>query len=236
MTLPEICPLDENQMCKGWECHLFCLEWRTKEPTCLIGYSTTRKTSEKSERNKDTYAEETFRKLGRDPISKRKSVSEKGDWIPSRLVKNAPMKPVERKNEKRTHNWPFQEETVRKPDPKLEENYEEKIKERSNAVDPEKAPISMEYRLEEVPEKNQSVCTKMQSRVKERPIVQEKIILNDKHTTIFVASDADKKDNSYRSGRDENTKKLSEIREKRKKLDEVMKIDLQDTQDEDFWS
>lgn len=236
MTLPEICPLDESQMCKGRECHLFCLEWRTKEPTCLIGYSTTRKTSEKLDRNKDTYAEETFRKLGRNPISKRKSVSEKGDWIPSRLVENAPEKPVERKNENRAKNWPFQEETVRKTVPKPEGNYEEKIKERSIAVDLEKAPISMEYKFEEMPEKNQSICTKIQSRVKERPIVQEKIILNDKHTTIFVASDPDKKDNTYLSGRDENTKKLSEIREKRKKLDEVMKIDLQDTQDEDFWS
>ena len=43
MTLPEVCPLDETQTCKGRECHLFCLEWRTREPNCLIGYGTTSK-------------------------------------------------------------------------------------------------------------------------------------------------------------------------------------------------
>ena len=101
MTLPEVCPLDENQKCKGRECHLFCLEWRTREPTCLIGYSTTSKVkSWKDDRKHDTYAEETFRKLGRQSASRKKSVSEKGDWIPTRLAENPEEKPAQRREEK----------------------------------------------------------------------------------------------------------------------------------------
>ncbi len=99
MTLPEICPLGDNQTCKGRECHLFFLEWRLREPICLIGYSTTSKLkSGKADRNKDTYAEDTFRKLSGQPIYKKKNVSEKGDWVPTRLAENFLEKSAERKN------------------------------------------------------------------------------------------------------------------------------------------
>lgn len=103
MTLPELCPLDESQACKGRECHLFCLEWRTREPTCLIGYNTTSKVrSNKADRKKDTYAEDTFRKLGKQqPLPKWKNVSEKGDWMPTRPVEIPPERPAERKEEKK---------------------------------------------------------------------------------------------------------------------------------------
>ena len=101
MTLPEICPLDENQTCKGLECHLFCLEWRTREPTCLIGHNATSKIrSGMDGRKKDTYAEDTFRKLGRQPLPRLKNVSEKGDWTPTRPVEIPPERPVERREEK----------------------------------------------------------------------------------------------------------------------------------------
>jgi hypothetical protein len=238
MTLPEVCPLDESQICKGRECHLFCLEWRTKEPTCLIGYSTTSKIkSGKAGRNKDTYAEETFRKLGRHPLSKRKNVSEKGDWTPTRLIENPPKRPVERKEESFAQSRLFQEATVRKADPKPERNNDEQLKERHTVTDAEKASMRLGSRLKkEAPEENQVICAKTQPKIQEKPRASEKVISRDKHTTIFAAFDTDKKENSYLSGREEKTKKSSESREKRKKLDDVMKIDLPDTHDEDFWS
>ncbi len=237
MTLPEVCPLDESQICKGRECHLFCLEWRTKEPTCLIGYNTTSKIkSGKADRNKDTYAEETFRKLGRHPLSKRKNVSEKGDWTPTRLTENPPKRHVERKEESFTQSRPFQEAAVRKPDPKPEGNYEEKLKERCTAVDAEKASMRLGSRLKkEVPEQNQVICAKTQPKIQEKPRTPEKVISRDKHTTIFAAFETDKKDSSCLSGREEKAKKSPESREKRKNLDEVMEIDLPDTHNDDFW-
>lgn len=238
MTLPEVCPLDESQTCKGRECHLFCLEWRTREPTCLIGYSTTSKIkSGKAERNRDTYAEETFRKLGRQPLSKRKDVSETGDWTPRRLAERPPERPVERKEENFSQSRHFQKAPVQKPDPKPEGNHYERLKERYAASDAEKTSIRLESRLrKESAEQNPVICAKIQPKIQEKPRAPEKVISIDKHTTIFAAFDADKKDNSDLSGREEKVKIPPEDREKRKKLDKVMDIDLPDTYDEEFWS
>jgi hypothetical protein len=106
MTLPKICPLGDNQKCKGLECHLFCLEWRMREPICLIGYSTTSKLkSGKADQNKDTYAEDTFRKLSGHLVYKRKDVYEKGDWIPTKLAEKSMEKPTERKNVSERGDW-----------------------------------------------------------------------------------------------------------------------------------
>jgi hypothetical protein len=238
MTLPEVCPLDESQTCKGRECHLFCLEWRTREPTCLIGYSTTSKIkSGKAERNRDTYAEETFRKLGRQPLSKRKDVSETGDWTPRRLAERPSERPVERKGESFTQSRHFQEAPVQKPDPKPEGNHDERLRERYAASGAEKTSIRLESRLrKESAEQNPVICAKIQPKIQEKPRAQEKVISRDKHTTIFAAFDADKKDNSDLSERDKKVKNPPEDREKRKKLDKVMDIDLPDTYDEEFWS
>lgn len=238
MTLPEVCPLDESQICKGRECHLFCLEWRTKEPTCLIGYSTTSKIkSGKADRNRDTYAEETFRKLGRQPPSKRKNVSEKGDWTPTRLTERPQVRPVERKEESFTPSRDFQEVAVRIPDPKPERNHDERLRERYAASDAEKALIRLESRLRSEPaEQNPVICAKTQPKIQEKPRTPEKVISRNKHTTIFVPFDAGKKDNSYLSGKEEKAKESPKNREKRKKLDQVMEIDLPDTYEEEFWS
>ncbi|MDD2339824.1 MAG: hypothetical protein PHG79_06085 [Methanosarcina sp.] len=317
MTLPEICPLDESQVCKGRECHLFCLEWRTKEPTCLIGYSATSKIkSGKADRKRDTYAEETFRKLGRQPLSKRKNVSEKGDWIPKRLTERPPVRSPERPVEKKersftqknvsekgdwipkrlterpqirspersierkernfTQSRDFQEATVIIPgsqpernyderlreshderlreshderlreshderlreshDERLRESHDERLKERYVASDAEKASIRLEPRLKkEAIEQNSVIYAKIQPKIQEKPRTPERVISRDRHTTIFTAFDADKKDNSCLSGREEKTKGASQNREKRKKLEDVMEIDLPDTYDE-FWS
>jgi len=250
MTLPEVCPLDESQTCKGRECHLFCLEWRTREPTCLIGYSTTSKIkSGKADRNRDTYAEETFRKLGRQPLPKRNNVSEKGDWIPSRLAERPPGRHIEKKEENFTQSQPSQEaairnpdlkparEAVRNPDPKPERNHDERLRERYAASEAEKASVRLEpgFRKESA-EQTPVICAKTQPKIQEKPRTPEKVVSRDKHTTIFAAFDADKKDNSYLSGREEKAKKPPENREKRKKLDEAMEIDLPDIYDEEFWS
>ena len=85
-------------------------------------------------------------------------------------------------------------------------------------------------------EQNPIICAKTQPKVQEKPKAQEKVISRDKHTTIFASCDADEKDSSYPSGREEKTKKPPENKERRKKLDEVMKIDLPDVYDEEFWS
>ena len=45
-----------------------------------------------------------------------------------------------------------------------------------------------------------------------------------------------KKEDPYSSGREEQTKKAPEDKEKRRKLDEVLKIDTPEVYDEEFWS
>lgn len=238
MTVPEVCPLDESQVCKGRECHLFCLEWRTREPTCLIGYSTTSKIkSGRADHNRDTYAEETFRKLGRQPLSKRKNVSEKGDWIPTRLREKPPKKHLERKEEIFIQNQYSQESAVRKPDPKPEENYDERLREKYAISDAEKSCMRPESRLKkESVEQNPVICAKIQPKNQEKPRASEKVISRDKHTTIFAPFNADKKDNSCLSGKEEKAKKSPEDREKRKKLQDAMEIDLPETNEKEFWS
>jgi hypothetical protein len=235
MTLPEVCPLDESQTCKGRECHLFCLEWRSREPTCLIGYSTTSKIkSGKAGRNKDTYAEDTFRKLGRQPLSKRKDVSEKGDWTPSRLTNKSSERSVERNEEIFSKNRYFQETDVKKPE-KPEGNHDER--QRYVPSDAEKASIRLESRLKIEPvEQNLVIHAKIEPKFQEKPKAPEKVISRDKHTTIFAPFNNDKKDDSCLPGREEKVIKSAENKEKRKKLDKAMEIDLPETYDEDFWS
>lgn len=238
MTLPEVCPLDESQTCKGRECHLFCLEWRSREPTCLIGYSLTSKIkSGKAGRNRDTYAEDTFRKLGRQPLSKRKDVSEKGDWIPSRFTKKSSEKPVEKTEEGFSKNRHFQETDVKKPDSKSEGNHDDRLRERYDSSDAEKASIRLESRFKIEPvEQNPVIYADTRPKVQGKSKTPEKVVSRDKHTTIFAPFNNDKKDDSCLSGREEKVIKSAENKEKRKKLDKAMEIDLPETYDEDFWS
>ncbi len=238
MSLPEICPLDETQICKGRECHLFCLEWRTREPTCLIGYSTTSKVKSGNEgRKKDTYAEETFRKLGRQPLSKKRHSSENGDWTPKRPIEKPQGRPVERKEEIFTPAANFQEPVARNPELKPEKDHDERLKERFAFGEAEKASMRLEARLKKEPgEEQQIIYGKTQPKLQEKPKVPEKIISRDRNTTIFVSSDADEKKDLYLSEREEKAKKNLENREKRKKLEEVMEIDLPDGYKEEFWS
>lgn len=241
MTLPEVCPLDESQTCKGRECHLFCLEWRTREPTCLIGYNTTSKVrSNKADRNKDTYAEDTFRKLGKKPQPRWKNVSEKGDWTPTRLAERPPERPVERREERtsRTVETDSQKlffgcrEEPRgvKPEKSPEERPEERLQKRPVADEAEKASLRLEARL-----KKEQVEENSTRYANPQPKVQERVISRDKHATIFASCEEEKKD-IYPSGREEKPKKAIENRDKRKKLEKVMNIDLPDNYEEEFWS
>ncbi len=260
MTLPEVCPLDDNQKCKGRECHLFCLEWRTREPTCLIGYSTTSKVkSWKDDRKQDNYAEDTFRKLGRQSASRKKNVSEKGDWVPTRLAENPQEKPVQRREERSVPNpvaqKSFSQKTVSQgpisqkpvvsnPAPKPEIGYDRRPQERhaENDDEAEKAFMRLEARLKKEPaeekpiEEKPIIYGKTHQKVQEKPKVPEKVVSSNKHTTIFTSSDKDEKKYSYPPGREEKTKKPPENKEKRRKLDEIMEIDTPEVYDEEFWS
>lgn len=255
MTLPEVCPLDKNQTCKGLECHLFCLEWRTREPTCIIGYNTTSKVrSGIDDRKKDTYAEDTFRKLGKQPQPRWKNVSEKGDWTPTRPVEMPPERPserpVERKEEKPSRaverdsqkcffgcrEAPMDAKKEKRP----EESPEKRLQGRQASSEAETASLRLEARLKKDPveevKENPIIYAKPQPKAQEKPKTQEKVISKDKHTTIFAACNEEEKKNSYPSGREEKPGKTTENRDKRKKLDEAMEIDLPDNYEEEFWS
>ena len=250
MTLPEVCPLDENQNCKGRECHLFCLEWRTREPICLIGYNTTSKVkSWKDDRKQDTYAADTYRKLGQQSGPRKKSISEKGDWIPTRLSENPQGKPIQRKEEGSVQNTVSQKivsqkQVLSSSASKPEIEYERRQYDRSsqesyaeNEDEAEKAFNRLEARLKkEKVEEKPVIFGKPQSKVQEKPKVPEKIVSSNKHTTIFTSVDRDEKKDSYPQGGEEKTKKPPEGKEKRKKLDEVMEIDTPEVYDEEFWS
>ncbi len=207
MTLPEICPLGDNQTCKGRECHLFFLEWRTKEPICLIGYSTTSKLkSGKTDRNKDSYAEDTFRKLSGHPVYNRKDVSEKGDWIPTKLAEKSMEKPAGKIEEKFTPKN-FQKTVVITPGPKNEKNNDFRPNEMYTAIGAEEASIKLEARMKkESYEGNPSIYTKTQPEVLEKLNLPEKVVSTNKDTTIFISSDTYKKKENSPSNNEENTK------------------------------
>ena len=193
MTLPEVCPLDENQTCKGRDCHLFCLEWRTREPTCLIGYNTTSKVrSGKDDRKKDTYAEDTFRKLEGQPVHRWKNVSEKGDWTPTRPAERPPEKHLERPPEKHLEQSP--ERHLERPSARPVEKKEEKpshtverdpqkyffgCREATMNTKPERSP---EEDLEKRPHGKQAfseverASIRLEARLKKEPVEEDPII------------------------------------------------------------
>lgn len=261
MTLPDVCPLDKNQTCKGLECHLFCLEWRTREPTCLIGYNATSKVrSGMDDRKKDTYAEDTFRKLGRQPLPRMKNVSEKGDWTPTRPVEipherpsERPVeRPVERKEEKLSRAVERDSQKYffgcreaprdAKKEKRPEEGPEKKLQGRQASSEAEKASLRLESRLKKDPveeaKENPIIYAKPQPKAPEKPKTQEKVISRDKNTTIFAACNEEEMKNIYPTGRKEKPGKATENRvkmDKRKKLDEAMEIDLPDNYEDEFW-
>lgn len=105
MVLPERCPLDNKLQCKGKECHLFHVDWRTGEENCTIGYRSTHKQANMSERVFDNYAEETRMRLGYEPSSFTAATTkrnvERGEIQPETEDKGEPVRqePVIQKEE-----------------------------------------------------------------------------------------------------------------------------------------
>lgn len=251
MTLPEICPLDENQTCKGRECHLFCLEWRTREPICLIGYSTTSKVkSGRDDRNRDTYAEETFRKLNKQPASRKSNVTGKGDWTPTRPQEQPGKKLSVRPGERSVQNPEFQPSNsfnsqntpLSRPEPKNERKSASSLRENPslkgnhNINEAEEASARLETRLREGPADEKPIIFAKIQPVQEKVKSPEKVISRDKNTTIFSSSETDERKNFRFSDRENKAKRTSEDNEKRKKLNEIMEIDAPDVYDKEFWS
>ncbi|MBC7086258.1 MAG: hypothetical protein H5T43_07845 [Methanomethylovorans sp.] len=66
MGIPDKCPLDGKSKCKGKICHLYHVDWRTKEVNCIIGYGSSYRPTRSNRVILDTYIENTNIKLGRD--------------------------------------------------------------------------------------------------------------------------------------------------------------------------
>ncbi|MCD4800147.1 MAG: hypothetical protein K8R01_00960 [Methanococcoides sp.] len=64
MALPDICPQDNEHRCKKEQCYLYHIDWRTGEENCSIGYRGTHTQSDPIGTTRDTYAEETRKRLG----------------------------------------------------------------------------------------------------------------------------------------------------------------------------
>ncbi|UGV40499.1 hypothetical protein J7W08_10595 [Methanococcoides orientis] len=77
--------MDNELECKGKNCHLFHVDWRTGEENCTIGYSSTHKQGNHSDIVSDTYAEETRMRLGYKP-----------EPFPERKYEREPVQPVVR--------------------------------------------------------------------------------------------------------------------------------------------
>ncbi len=264
MTLPDVCPLDSSQKCKGRECHLFCVEWRTNEPTCLIGYSSTSKVSTgRASRKQDTYAEETFRKLNKKQApapTSRITRSEKGDWVPSHSIPShsvpphsvpshaRPEEPARRKEEK-PYREPVgtapEEDYAGTPDGRYQESHRNNLNP-AERLEPhpgeaERASLRLESRLRrERPEEAERTVEVKKVRETEspasKPAPQERVVARNRNATIIEACDGAEEPCTCPPGRGDNLRKSADLKEKRKKLDEVMDIDLPDNYEEEFWS
>lgn len=254
MTLPDVCPLDSSQKCKGRECHLFCVEWRTNDPTCLVGYSSTSKVSSgRASRKQDTYAEETFRKLNKKQApapTSRITRSEKGDWTPSRM-NPAPARPEEpaRRREERPFRGPGgtapEEEYAGRPGERYQESNRENLnpaeRHESDPHEAERASLRLESRLKrEKAEEAERALEVKKGREEEslppKPKVQERVIARNRNATIIEACDGAEEPCTCSPGKGDSPGQSAELKEKRKKLDEVMDIDLPDNYEEEFWS
>lgn len=254
MTLPDVCPLDSSQKCKGKECHLFRVEWRTNEPICEIGYSSTSKVnSGRAGRQQDTYAEETFRKLNKKQppaLTSRITRSEKGDWVPSHTVPSQarPEEPIWRTEEKpirESTGTTFNEESAGKSGGKCQESNLENLNpaERfdSDPYEAERASLRLESRLKrEQAEEAEKALEVKKARETEslppKPKLQERVISRNRNATIIEACDGSEEPCEFSPGRGDQLGKSADLKEKRKKLDKVMDLDLPDNYEEEFWS
>lgn len=64
MVLPDICPQNNDPHCRGKQCYLYHIDWRTGEENCSIAYGHDRKGAAQNEPVRDTYAEDAKKRLG----------------------------------------------------------------------------------------------------------------------------------------------------------------------------
>lgn len=237
------------------------MEWRTNDPVCLVGYSATSKVrSGKASHNQDTYAEETFRKLGKKqpaPSSRIKR-SEKGDWIPSGPGAGQPAERREVKPFRSIGEAAPGEGYARNPDGMYSESSRENLdpaeKLGPDPFEAEKASLRLEARLKreqaEEAERNEVERNREAERNREvgrlpenrpeslppKPKFQERVISRNRNATIIESCDITEEPCSCPPGRGENPRKSAEPGEKRRKLDEVMDLELPDNYEEEFWS
>jgi len=254
MTLPDVCPLDSSQKCKGKECHLFRVEWRTNEPICEIGYSSTSKVnSGRAGRKQDTYAEETFRKLNKKQppaLASRITRSEKGDWVPSHTVPSRarPEEPAWRTEEKpirESTGTALKEGSAGKPGGRYQEsnlaNLSPAEKFDPEPYEAERASLRLESRLKrEQAEEAERVMEVKKAREAEslppKPKLQERVTSRNRNATIIEACDCSEEPCEFSPGRGDKPGKSAEFKDKHKKLDKVMDLDLPDNYEEEFWS
>lgn len=221
MSLPDVCPLDDKP-CKGRECHLYCVEWRTQEPLCLVGYRSTGKIGAGKAYFEDNYAEETFKKLRKQPDPGKQTVpvkDEKGENPAEkkrRKFKPWPEFPVSKHTgeaSEESHNGKLRAwETVR-PDEGLKPEESGRIGEAIRYNEAEKTPLRSKARLKGAP------ADKKELPVKKPPQFKERVVSKDIHTTIISSvTEPDKE------------------QEKRRKINKIMELDLPDASEEEFWS
>ena len=172
-----------------------------KEPICLIGYSTTSKLkSGKADRNKDSYAEDTFRKLSGHPVYNRKDVYEKGDWIPTKLAEKSMEKHAERKDVSERGDWI----PTRLAEKSMEKHSERKfVSERGDWVPTRLAEESMEKPAERkyVSEKGDWIPTKLAEESMKKPAgrIEEKFTpKNSQRTVVITPGPKNEKNNDFR--------------------------------------
>lgn len=218
MSLPEICPLDITCSCKGSKCHLYHVEWRTKEPECLVGYGSISRTKSKKVNSEDTYAEETFKRLGKPPQLQKRDLMEASLKTRGEAQTGAPKNPGKRPAGN----------TI--PAGKSAECHLENPAEGSGKESLGLEKIRTLLKYDSQPGK--------ETPANKASMPRERIISQDKHATLIEAFENPSSPSSRKLGgldRQKEPERNPETREKRKKLEKMMSLELPENYEEDFW-
>jgi len=242
MSLPDLCPFDEKP-CKGKECHLYCVEWRTKEPFCMVGYPSKAKEETRNVQVQDTYASDTFKKLGRSRILKQKMDLEKAETpalFPEK--KKQSFKPWPEFPPKNSPEKGKVQNSEAFPNESLKECETQNLKEKLSLKENLKVKEALRAQERQSLEEAANVSSRLEPRKKERilktepleeksPEFQEKVVHKDVYATLFSSvSEAEQPASSS------SEKKPEKEQEKRKKLSKIMEFDIPENSEEEFWS
>ncbi|MDD3042800.1 MAG: hypothetical protein PHW56_07635 [Methanosarcinaceae archaeon] len=224
MSLPDVCPLDDKP-CKERECHLYCVEWRTHEPLCLVGYGSTGKIGVGKALLEDTYAENTFKKLGINPVSGKQTISAKEaeDENPAEKKRGKfkpwPEFPVKKHMDEvpeESNNGKLRARKSVRPEEGLKPEETGRNRETPGHDEAEKASLRHETHL------RRNSADEKELRIKKPPEFKEKVVSKDIHATIISSiSEPEKPDEGWKKSR---------------KFNKIMEIDLPDEYEEEFWS